>query len=465
MSIRNHLLHSSSYQVGTLFAVLMLVGVVFVSYWLVIASDNALLRESEEAIRAEIRAFEAANRFAGPEAVSQLLVSRSEEHSSYFYSLRGVGGEVLAGNIPAWPDTVERLNEGTILFEIAHELLPDRRPSRRMASEHFDVMAKIHTFDDQRQLLVGRDVDDLEIAQWVAEAFGWGMIAILLAICVLSYGVAYYVASRFNRIAAITERIIATGNLGERLQVDSNWDDLSKLSQLLNRMLEELELRVNGIQSVTDSIAHDLRTPLTRLRTRIAGQVEGDVREDLLGEVDGLMRVFNSLLRISAIDAGKEPMADRAISPASLVADVVELYEPLALERGIALIATGDNARDVRGDADLLFQALANLVDNALKFTPDDGEVRVEVEDRVGEIVISVEDNGPGIPAGQRKQALQRFGRLDSSRSTPGNGLGLSLATAILRRHGGALELSDARGFTSGLRASAVLPAWVPAKA
>ncbi len=458
MSFISNILRSSSYQVGTVFAALMLFGVFFVSYWLVIASDNALLRESEEAIRAEIRTFLTAEKLSGVEAVQALLEERVKEDSGYFYGLRELDGAIHYGNLPQWPTTVEPFTAGTVLFEIDHGALPDRDSSERIGSEHFDVMAKLHTLGDGRELLVGRDVDDLEIAQWVAEAFGWSMIAILLSICALSYGVAYYVASRFNRIAATTEKIIATGNLSERLVVDGNWDDLSKLTRLLNHMLEELEERVDGIESVTDNIAHDLRTPLMLLRANLESSTDGDVRAQLLEELDGILRIFNSLLRISSIEAGKQPITLVPVELSSLVNDVADLYEPLARERNIDVQRVLASNVVIGADRDLLFQALANLLDNALKFTPDNGVICFSTTLVDGQAVIEVQDGGPGIPEEERDKAFQRFGRLDTSRSRPGNGLGLPLALAVVRRHGGTLELGEGSGATPGLRVRATLP-------
>jgi signal transduction histidine kinase len=301
-------------------------------------------------------------------------------------------------------------------------------------------------------------VDDLEIAQWVAEAFGWAMIAILLSIFALSYGVAYYVASRFNRIAATTQRIIATGNLGERLQVDSNWDDLSKLTRLLNQMLEELETRVDGIKSVSDSIAHDLRTPLTRLRYLIEERVASDSRVELLEEVDRIMRIFNSLLRISSVEAGKQPLVMDDVPLSALIEDAIDLYEPLLADSETQICTSFSDSLHLRGDRDLLFQLFANIVDNAIKFTPAGGKVLIFGQaDRQG-VSVTVQDSGPGIPADQRSTALQRFGRLDSSRSRPGNGLGLPLAAAIVQRHGGVLELLDPVEAETGLRVRVTLP-------
>lgn len=454
-------LRSSSYQVGTLFAVLMLVGIFFVSYWLVIASGDTLLRESEEAVRADIRAFQTADRLGGMEAVEALLRSRlADEASDYFYGLRNPAGELVLGNLPAWPQgPLQRLKEGLVLIEIDHDADTGIDPSARVGSQHFDVMAKVHTFHNGYHLLVGRDVDDLQIAQWVASSFGWLMILILLLICALSYGVAYYVASRIDRIAETTGRIIRTGDLAQRLPVDSNWDDLSKLAQLLNRMLAELELRVDGIKSVSDNIAHDLRTPLMRLRAAVDESTDGTRRERLLQEIDHILGIFRSLLRISDIEAGKQALMLKPLDLGGLLGDAAEVYEPLAAERNIHFHTQAPSTAAM-GDRDLVFQAVVNLVDNALKFTPGGGVIRCRCGTAGDSAYIEVCDSGPGIPAAERERVLQRFTRLEQSRHAPGNGLGLPLVLAIAHRHGGRLELAaGAPGSdTPGLRARLYLP-------
>ncbi|MEM1143966.1 MAG: HAMP domain-containing sensor histidine kinase [Pseudomonadota bacterium] len=454
------LARSSSYQVGTLFAVLMLFSILFVSYWLVIASGDTLLGESEEAVRAEMRGLITLHDIAGLDALKAQLAHGHESGTGFLYALRDVEGALVAGNLPLWPDPqVERLKEGLILFEIDNAVFPDLDQSLRPGSDHLDIMAKMHRFDQGYEMLVGRNVDDLEIAQFVARTFGWVMILILVLIFALSYGVAYYVASRFERIAATTGRIIETGNLAERLPVDSSWDDLSKLSVLLNRMLEELELRVDGIKSVSDSIAHDLRTPLMRLRAMIDESAQGDARNQLLEELDRTLGVFQSLLRISAIEAGKQTLERVDVDVAAVATDAAAMYEPLAEEAQIKLVCSA-GAASVSGDRDLLFQAIANVVDNAVKFTPSGGSVSVAVANSDNTAVIVVSDTGPGIPESEREAVLQRFRRLDDSRSKPGNGLGLPLVQAIVHRHGGSLTLAYADAESqSGLKATITLPA------
>ncbi|MEO0437659.1 MAG: HAMP domain-containing sensor histidine kinase [Pseudomonadota bacterium] len=454
-------LHSSSYQVGTVFAALMLLGILFVSYWLVIASGDTLLRESEEAVRSELRGLIAINEAAGPAAMANLVGRRGKQDraSGFFYAMRDVDGTISAGNISSWPGpNVERLKEGLVLFEIGDEVMPGAAQSPRLGSEHLDIIAKIHRFESGVELLVGRNVDDLEIAQFVARTFGWIMILILVLIFALSYGVAYYVASRFERIAATTDRIIKTGNLAERLPVDSTWDDLSQLSVLLNRMLAELELRVDGIKSVSDSIAHDLRTPLMALRARIEERTSGETQAALLEELDGTLGVFQSLLRISAIEAGKQPLSLAPVELDALALDAAALYEPLAAEAKIEL-RTCASPTTVQGDRDLLFQAIANVLDNAIKFTPAAGEVALTVTGSDTHADITVSDTGPGISPAHRATVMERFRRLDGSRSAPGNGLGLSLAQAIVHRHGGSLSLDAGELIAgTGLRVTITVP-------
>jgi signal transduction histidine kinase len=287
----------------------------------------------------------------------------------------------------------------------------------------------------------GPDPDALSATlTWV----GASLFLVLLLILVLSYGVAYYVGTRFERIAATTRRIIATGNLRERLPVDSSWDDLSKLAVLLNTMLAELEHRVDGIKAVSDNIAHDLRTPLMRLRTSIEELEHAEKRVELLAELDQTLGIFNSLLRISAIEAGQQPLASGEVDLDTLIADAAALYEPVATERDVVLQVEA-GAPPVVADRDLLFQALANLIDNAVKFSPAGGTVRISAATGSDRVTIRVADQGPGIPEQDRERVLTRFQRLDASRSTPGNGLGLPLVLAIAQRHGGSLSLRDAQ--------------------
>lgn len=239
------------------------------------------------------------------------------------------------------------------------------------------------------------------------------------------------------------------------MPVDGDWDDLSKLSRLLNNMLAELAIRIDGIKSVTDSIAHDLRTPLMRVRATVDSEVDGVAREKLLDELDLTLEVFRSLLRISAIEAGKQQLDRSEVQLDQLLADAVSLYELLAEDKGVDLRLTPSSKVTCQGDRDLLFQVVANLIDNAVKFTPSGGAVMCSCSEVPDGVQLIVEDSGPGIDSEDRDRALERFSRLDQSRSQPGHGLGLPLAKAIIDRHGGTLSLESAG---PGLRVLVNLP-------
>jgi signal transduction histidine kinase len=229
-------------------------------------------------------------------------------------------------------------------------------------------------------------------------------------------------------------------------------------------MLERIGALMSSVRQVSDNIAHDLRTPLTRLRTKLElANAEAGAPEPLRTAVEGaiadaeeLLATFNALLRIARIESGRGTAGFTEVDLARLVEDVADLYEPLAAERQQRFEVAADTTAPVRGDRDLLFQAAANLVDNAIKYTPESGRIQVSVTQAAGEVGLQVADSGPGVPAEMREKVLERFFRLDDSRTTPGNGLGLSLVKAVVELHGGSLRLGDNQ---PGLRVGIWLPA------
>ena len=292
-------------------------------------------------------------------------------------------------------------------------------------------------------LLVARD--DPEAARWLASTFGWLVIVILLLISALSFSVAYYVVSRFNRISSTMDNIVSTGNLSQRLPVDSSWDDMSKLSASLNRVLDELEKMVGGIKSVSDNIAHDLKTPLARLRGEIeTSEMSAAVRERLLHEVDDMLVIFKALLRISEIDSVSRRQAFTVTRLDTILEDVIDLYGPLAEDRALALDADLQEA-SLYCDRDLMFQAIANVTDNAIKFTPPGGRVHIAVSATGGRVTLEVTDSGCGIPDTEAANVTRRFYRLEQSRTSPGHGLGLALVEAVVSLHRGSLRFERAQ--------------------
>jgi signal transduction histidine kinase len=256
---------------------------------------------------------------------------------------------------------------------------------------------------------------------------------------------------------------IMHGDLAQRVAVSGTGDVFDQLAATLNAMLDQIERLMAGMRQVSDNIAHDLRTPLSRLRTRLEVALleppdsvrYAEVMRETIAEADALLGTFNALLSIAEAEAGARREALQELDLAAVVRSVAELYEPLAEENGAHLAVDAAEAVPVHGDRHLLAQAAANLVDNALKYAPG-GEVRLTAERHGGEALLTVADRGPGIPADKRDSVFDRFVRLEASRSTPGKGLGLSLVRAVARLHGGAVRLEDNH---PGLRAVLALPA------
>jgi signal transduction histidine kinase len=265
------------------------------------------------------------------------------------------------------------------------------------------------------------------------------------------------------------------GDLARRVPSDGSGDDFDQLAGNLNRMLDRIEGLMAGIRQISDNIAHDLRTPLSRLRTRlelIRGEPPADTDpaeiDAAIADAEELLGTFNALLRIARIESGGRRAGFAPTDLGPLLADLVELYEPLAADKGQALVLTpaaplepGEPTAEsdplrVNGDRDLLFQAIANLVDNAIKYSPEQGRIEIDARRDGDRISIQVADTGSGIPPEQRAKVFQRFYRLEDSRTTPGNGLGLSLVQAVAQLHGAEISLDDNR---PGLRVTLILKA------
>lgn len=349
-----------------------------------------------------------------------------------------------AGKQPAdLPKPVALLAEGIVVFD-------DPQDKRRYA-------AKIHTFADGRRMLVGVDITkmtrDYRMMAWLSGL----SILFMLAVIVVSYMISVFVARGTGRIADTAREIMATGDLSRRIAMGSRWDDLGNMAQALNMLLERIEELMAGVRQVSDNIAHDLRTPLTRMRNRIEGlqaeEPNNQAYADLLEESDRLLTTFGALLRISRIEAGSQ---DARVAPVRLdmiVSDVVSLYEALAEDKDVQIdCRTVEITR--RGDRDLLFQAFANMMDNAVKFTPPGGRIDVDVTAVDGKAQVAIMDSGPGIPEADLPRVFERFYRGEASRTSPGSGLGLSLVAAAVSSHGGTVRMENTG---AGLRIITIL--------
>jgi len=299
------------------------------------------------------------------------------------------------------------------------------------------------------RLLVARGVSDAALfRERVKAALLW---AGLLALCAGIGGGAVMGRSLLRRVEEVNrtaERVMG-GNLSERVPLRGTSDEFDQLATNLNNMLDQIERLMAGIREVSDNIAHDLRTPLSRLRARLElsllgapdAAAQSEAVRAAIDEADRLLTTFNALLNIAEAESGTRRNAAEPLDLAQTARAAAELYEPVAEEQGCALKLDVEPGIMILGDRHLLSQAVANLLDNALKY--GGGEVTLSAHQHDGRAALEVSDSGPGIPEGEREAVLDRFVRLEPSRSTPGNGLGLSLVRAVARLHNGTIQLGD----------------------
>ncbi len=277
--------------------------------------------------------------------------------------------------------------------------------------------------------------------------FGALIMFFMLTVILVSFFISNFVVSRINKISETANDIMRTGDLSRRISIDTSYDDLSNLAQTLNALLEQIEMLMTGIRDVSDNIAHDLRTPLARLRNHLedSRKTPPDTAKinQLIEEADHLLSTFNSILRISNIEKSKRHEPFTIVDIGQILQDVIELYEPLAEEKEIALNTSIKKAPQIKGDKDLLFQVFSNLLDNAIKFSPTGSEITLTLENIGNKPQIMIADQGTGIPPQDIDKVFTRFYRADKSRNTPGTGLGLSLVKAVTDMHKAKIALQD----------------------
>ena len=432
------------------FAVLASVGLGYVAWNARRVLDDQIV----STIEAEINGLSEQYTAGGLRRLIAVVERRAREPGASLYLVTTPAGEQVVGN-------VSRVPVGVLSTPGQYEG-PYERGSDSERSEHRAIM-RVYTLAGGFRLLVGRDTEERDrLRAAIGNTFG-SSLALVLVLGVVG---GWFVASRvLKRVDDMTEttRTIMAGDLDGRLRLAGTGDELDRLAQNLNLMLERIGELMHGMRQVSDNIAHDLKTPLTRLRNRadealrkaetpeaLRAAIEGIVEDS-----DGLIRVFNALLTIARLEAGNGPEAGaRPFDAGEVAREVAELYEPLAEERGLRLALDVEPDLRITGNRELVGQALANLIDNAIKYGAEAIAVTAR---RAGEtVVLGVADRGPGIPEAERARVLDRFVRLDAARSRPGFGLGLSLVNAVARLHGGSLTLAD-NG--PGLSVTLTLPA------
>jgi signal transduction histidine kinase len=419
--------------------VLGLIGYV---YW---STERFVLTRADQAIAAEHAALTTLDARAGRSG----LVAAIERHVSdrrfgdRVYLLADPALKPIVGNLAAWPAAPPNA-EGWASFTA-----PDWKPD---ATARPLLRTRVTTLPDGSHLLTGRDIGDLAgFARSMDIALALGVVLVFMLAAVATVTVTRRTVGRIEAVNA-TSRAIMQSGLGQRIPLRGTADEWDKLAENLNQMLDRIEALMGEVKQVSDNVAHDLRTPLTRMRGRLEKAATRPRRAvddqalitDTMADLDGVLRMFASLTRIAQIETSDRVAAFRAVNLAEVASEVVELFDAAAEDKGVRLATSGDARVLVTGDRDLLFDAMANLVDNAIKHGRDAGKVTVAVTHGESGATIAIADDGPGIPAHEMPHVLKRFYRLERSRRTPGNGLGLALVSAVARLHGARLELIDA---------------------
>lgn len=390
----------------------------------------------------------------GFDALVRVVAERSRSGGSGIYYLADGNGTYRAGNLTRLPDWHDTVGRGLFSYSA--------KGTRRTAA------GLLIDIDGEPRLVVGRDVEDQRaLLLAVYRTIGYGTALLLLLGLAGSVLIASLIQAKIETMSRASADIMA-GNLSGRIPVDGSQDELDRLAVQLNEMLSRIEQLMAGLREVSDNIAHDLKTPLSRLRNRAeAALADGRGAEAWRGGLekviegaDDLIKTFNALLLIARLEAGSTADSVEPVDLSGLAADVTELYEPVAEEAGFRLGAAIAPDISVIGNRQLLGQALANLIDNALKYASSASvtarrviEITLQKEGESAHLVVA--DSGPGIAAEHRERALKRFVRLEQSRSQPGTGLGLSLVAAVARLHRGHVMLED--NFP-GLRVVLTLP-------
>jgi signal transduction histidine kinase len=433
------LYRTTAVRLSAVYLLLFAICAAFLVFYVSSMSERLLRQQMREAVAQEVEQIERIFDSNGMNGLLRTLERRARQPGANLYIIASPTGEVLAGNVaslqPGVLDT-EGWTETPFRYQRYQE--EARGSNRPMA------YAQVIVLSNGLRVLVGRDLGEPENFRYLVRQ------ALMVALGVMGFGalaIWYLIGrnalKRMDRMSGASQRIMA-GDLSQRLPFD-------RLSESLNTMLGRIEKLGEGLKQVSDNIAHDLKTPLTRLRNKaeaaLAGGEQADYRvalEEMIGESDQLIRTFNALLMISRVEAGQAPAEMSAIDISGIAQDSAELYEPVAEDSGLKLVTDIADGIEVKGNRELVGQALGNLIDNAIKYAEGSGgepEIRIFLERRQGDVVLSVADSGPGVPDDKREDVVKRFVRLDASRSKPGTGLGLSLAGAVMEMHHGRLEL------------------------
>jgi len=412
------------------------------------STDNLMSEQVVQSVDTELKGLEDVYVRGGIRDLVETIDRRSRHPDASLYLLTDFAGNALVGNIARLP---------TLVLEEADGGLRRVRYTRLgQDAEDVERQAMVRTFELRGgfRLLVGRDLgDQLRFSNLLGNALRLWLAAVIAMAAITWIFVSRRVLKRIDDISA-TSRTIMNGDLSERLSIAGNDDEFDRLAVNLNTMLDRIVILMQSMKDVTDNIAHDLKTPLTRLQTRIETALREEkgeagyraALEATLDESDQLLRVFNALLRIARVEAMVPTSGMEATNLNDVVAEIFDLYEPLVEDEGGKLETDLPERLEAVCNKDLISQVLVNLIENALKYgRSEDGGLLIEISGWTegGRVLLAVSDNGPGIPEKDQERVTDRFVRLEESRSEPGTGLGLSLVKAVARLHGGELRFKN----------------------
>ncbi|MDE2228285.1 MAG: HAMP domain-containing histidine kinase [Alphaproteobacteria bacterium] len=448
--------NTNAFRLAALYFALFAASVLTLFAFFYLSTADFIERQIEATVGAEIRGLQEQYEQLGLDGLVALVRERSlnERVDNMIYVMTDPFVHEIAGNLSGWPRRTTSVKPGWITF-------PFKVHARNGTEIHTALGTQLILGGDR--LLVARDLHDATaFRQRVLSTIAW---AALISLGLGVIGGLLMTRQMLRRVESVanTTRHIIHGDLAQRIPLTGSGDEFDQLGGNLNAMLDQIERLMVGMRQVTDNIAHDLRTPLSRLRSRLEVSLlekpntarYAEVLRETIAEADQLLGTFNALLSIAEAEAGSRRDTATTVDLATIARNVAELYEPVADDKGLTLALAVPETLPVRGDRHLLSQAIANLLDNALKYTPT-GTVSLSVEREGDAARIEVTDTGPGIPPDRREVVFDRFVRLEGSRSTPGNGLGLSLVRAVAMLHGGTVRLEDNN---PGLKAIFTLPA------
>ena len=455
---------STAVRLSALYILLFAICAAFLVFYVTALSERILSQQTRETLEQEVSDIQRAYNRGGVNGMLRMMERRARQPGANLYIVASPSGEILAGNVASVQPGV---------FDEAGWLsLPFRyeRYSESGSTVPHQANAHVLVLDNGLRVLIGRDLGEPQKLRLLVRRALMVALGIMgIGALVIWFGIGRNALKRIDRMSAASTKIMA-GDLSQRLPVGGSGDEFDRMSESLNAMLGRIEKLNEGLRQVSDNIAHDLKTPLTRLRNKAADALDiEDVEtrrgalEGIIAESDQLIRTFNALLMISRVEAGSVAAEMSEIDLSAIVTDSAELYEPVAEEAGLALTTQIAEGISIHGNRELIGQAIFNLLDNAIKYSGDgEGRIDVRLSRRDDGVCLSVCDHGPGIPAARREDVVKRFVRLDESRSKPGTGLGLSLVEAVMELHGGRLELSDTNPGQDdgrGLTATMVFPA------